>query len=167
MKVVVKKSLIQGKGVYAIRNINKGEVILEIDDSHMVKKRTKLTNKQLEYDCDFLANGKIVIMQLPEKHINHSCNPNSFVKTINGIRKVLAMREIKKDEEITYDYTINSFNEGAFKCNCGSKNCRKTYQGNFFKLPKNLQLKYLPYLESWFIEEHKKAISELKTKRSS
>lgn len=164
MKVVVKKSAIQGNGVYAITNTKKSDVVLEIDDSQIVKKGTKLSKKQLEFDCDYLADGTVVIMQPPEKFINHSCDPNTYVKTIKGIRKVLAMRNINSGEEITYDYSINSFNEGTFKCNCGSKNCRKRYQGNFFKLPRSLQLKYLPYLDNWFVEEHKKEIKELKVK---
>jgi SET domain-containing protein len=161
-KAEVRESKIQGKGVYATQNINEGEVVLEIDDSHVVRNPSKLTAYQNEYECDYLADGKIVLMQVPEKFINHSCNPTTYVKTINGTRKVLAIRDIKKGEEITYDYSINGYNEGSFNCYCGSENCRGVYQGNFFKLPKKLQIKYLPYLDDWFIKEHKDEIDRLK-----
>jgi hypothetical protein len=100
-------------------------------------------------------------MQPPEKYINHSCNPNSYTKTIKGVRKVFAMENIKKGEEITYDYSINGYNDGTFQCNCGSENCRKRYQGNFFKLPKKIQLKYLTYLDGWFVKEHKREVDKL------
>ncbi len=159
--VIVKKSPVEGLGVYADKNFKKGENILIIDDTHAVTDESKLTTHQHEYDCDYLSNGKVILMQEPEKFINHSCGPNTYVKTINNLRHVLAMKDIKKGEEITYDYSINGDNNGTFKCNCGSKNCKKIYQGNFFKLPKDIQLKYLPYLDDWFIEEHQQEINSL------
>lgn len=33
---------------------------------------------------------------------NHSCNPNSFIK---GKNELVALRDIKKGEEITFDYS--------------------------------------------------------------
>ena len=67
-------------------------MILEIDDSHVVDDESKLTKKQQKYDCDYLSNGIVVLMQLPEKYINHSCDPNSYTKTVDGVRKVYTMR---------------------------------------------------------------------------
>ena len=160
--VVVKKSRIIGKGVFSSKNFREGEVILEIDDSHVVTDPSKLTKEQHEFELDYLADGKIVVMQAPERYINHSCDPNSYVKTVNGIRKVFAMRDIQKEEEIVGDYSINGYNEGTFKCRCGSENCRVVYQGNFFKLPKTLQKKYLPYLDDWFLKQFKDKINRLR-----
>src|SRR3989344_7157958 len=163
MHIVEEKgSKVQGKGVFATQDIKKGSVVLEVDDSQVVEDASKLTKYQNEYECDYLANGKVVLMQSPEKYINHSCDPSTYVKTINRKRKVLAMRDIKKGEEITYDYSINGYNDGTFKCRCGSPICRGVYQGNFFKLPKDIQIKYLPFLEDWFINEHKKEVKRLK-----
>ena len=160
--VTIKNSPVQGFGVYAGKDFKIGETVLIIDDTHVVTNESKLTPQQHEYDCDYLSNGKVILMQKPEKFINHSCDPNTYVKTIKGIRHVLAMKDIKKGQEITYDYAINGDNDGTFKCNCGSKNCRQIYQGNFFKLSKDIQLKYLPYLDDWFIDDHQKEINSLK-----
>ncbi|MDD4938140.1 MAG: SET domain-containing protein-lysine N-methyltransferase [Candidatus Shapirobacteria bacterium] len=160
--VIVKNSPVQGLGVYADKDFKIGETVLIIDDTNVVTDESKLTPQQHEYDCDYLSDGKVILMQEPEKFINHSCDPNTYVKTINNLRHVLAMRNIKKGEEITFDYSINGFNNGTFECKCGSKNCRKVYQGNFFKLSKELQLKYLPYLDDWFINDHQKEIDSLK-----
>jgi len=159
--VVVKKSATGGKGVFSNRSYTKGDVILEIDDSHVVVDPSALTKEQYEFELDFLANGKIVIMHAPERYINHSCNPNAYVKTVNGVRKVFAMRDILKGEELVFDYSINGYNDGSFTCHCGSENCRGIYQGNFFKLPKALQKKYLPYLDDWFLEQFKGEIITL------
>ena len=130
----------------------------------MVTNTCKLTKEQNEYDCDYLQNGKVVLMQEPEKYINHSCDPDVYIKTVDGVRKVIAMRNIKCGEEIVYDYSINGDNEGTFQCRCGSNKCRDVYQGNFFKLPIDLQIKYLPYLDDWFIKEHESEIELLKQK---
>lgn len=159
--VAIKSSSIQGKGVYALRPFAAGEKILTIDDSHVVTDESVLTKKQHEFDCDYLENGAIILMQEPERDINHSCNPNTYIKTINGVRTVLAMKGITEGEEITFDYSINGNNEGTFACHCGAPNCRKIYQGNFFKLPIAIQRKYLPYLDDWFVEEHQDQVNEL------
>src|SRR3989344_2926424 len=158
--VCVKESPLQGKGVFATKDFKKSDLILEIDDTHVVEDENKLTPEQHAFDLDYLED-KIILMQEPEKYINHSCNPNTYVKTKSGIRQVLAMRDISKGDEITYDYSINGDNEGTFECRCGSKNCRKIYQGNFFKLPIELQKHYLPYLDDWFSEKHKKEIRQI------
>jgi len=160
--VVVKESKISGKGVFSNRDFRRGEVILEIDDSHVVTDASVLTKEQYEFECDYLENGKIVFAQAPERYINHSCDPNCYAKTVNGVRKAFAMKDIQKGEEIVWDYSINGYNEGTFKCLCGSKNCRGTYQGNFFKLPRNLQKKYLPYLDNWFRKQFKDKIESLR-----
>lgn len=74
----------------------------------------------------------------------------------------IAIHDIKKGDEITYDYSINGYNDGTFICHCGAKNCRKIYQGNFFKLPLDVQQRYLPYLDDWFIQEHTDEVEQLK-----
>src|SRR5437868_2216987 len=105
--VSVKKSKIQGKGVFANVGFKVREKVLTIYNSNIVKNFDKLTTYQKEYQCDWLGNGKTVLMQSPERYINHSCDLNTYVKTVKGKRTVLAMRNIKRDEEITYDYVIN------------------------------------------------------------
>lgn len=124
-----------------------------VKHNHLVNDPKQLTDEEYESHCDYFDN-KIVLMQSPEVYINHSCDPNTYVKTIDGIRKVLAMRDIKTGDEVTYDYSINGDDDGTFNCGCGSKNCRGVYQGNFFKLPKDIQLKYLPYLDDWFTKKY-------------
>ena len=97
------------------------------------------------------GNGKYIIMGEPERYINHSCNPNSYTNK----RRDIAMRNIKEGEEITSNYSINGIDNWEMNCNCGSKSCRGIVYGNFFKLPKSLQKRYLPYLEPWFAKKFK------------
>jgi hypothetical protein len=162
-KVIVKESSINRLGVFALENISKGEMILAIDDSRIVTAELPLVESkgEFEYHCDWLTGGEVVLMQLPERHINHSCDPNTFVKTMLGIRYVFALRSIAADEEVTYDYCINGFGDTIWQCNCGSSRCRKTIHSDFFHLPYDLQVEYLPLLDSWYIEEYKEKVQQL------
>ncbi|MBI4086741.1 SET domain-containing protein-lysine N-methyltransferase [Candidatus Kaiserbacteria bacterium] len=160
-KVEVRDSGIEGKGVFAIGAISAGEIILNIDDSHIVEDMNTLTEYQKKYECDWLGDDKTILMQAPEKHINHSCDPNTYVKTIDGIREVIALRDIEKGEEITYDYAINGYYDSGIVCHCGSQRCRGMMNADFFKLPKELQKEYFPYLDNWFKEKFKKALEEV------
>ncbi len=162
-KVVLKESPINGIGVFALGEFKKGYPILKIDDSRVVTAVNPLRESEGEYErhCDYLAGGKTVLMQSPERYINHSCDPNSFVKTINGIRYVFALSDIVAGEEITYDYCINGFGDTLWQCKCGSERCRKQIHSDFFHLPHSLQLEYLPWLDSWYTEEYKLKIEQL------
>lgn len=100
-------------------------------------------------------------MQAPEKHINHSCNPNSYVKTTGGTRYVFALCEIHAGEEITCDYAINGYYDSDDACRCSSPICRGTISPNFFGLPPGRQREYLPYLDAWFVERFKAELKHL------
>ncbi len=119
MNVVIKKSKIHGKGVFASHNFKKGETIIRWDPTFLSKKKIgKLNSKNKKYIS--LVKGKYVLMNSPEKYVNHSCNPNSLVKRFSDFAK----RNIKKGEEITTDYSKESIGI-KIKCKCGSKNCKK------------------------------------------
>lgn len=159
-KVQVIQSNIQGKGVFAGSDFKKGEVILDIDDSNIVDDQAKLPAEEREW-CDYLGD-KTVLMQEPERYINHSCEPNTFVRTIEGVRKVIAMRDIKAGEEITGDYAINGYYDNDTPCHCGTSRCRGIISPNFFKLPRERQREYMPYLDDWFVERFKKELEGIK-----
>jgi uncharacterized protein len=162
-KVAVKESPINGVGAFALENTPKGALILAIDDSREVTNDFPMdvAKGEFEYHCDYLAGGKVVLMQFPERHINHSCDPNTFVRTMLGVRYVFAVRPITIEEEITYDYCINGFGDTLWECNCASSRCRKTIHSDFFHLPYEIQVEYLPLLDDWYIEEYKEKIQEL------
>ncbi|MFX0114821.1 MAG: SET domain-containing protein [Candidatus Hodarchaeota archaeon] len=166
-KVSVRMSSIHGKGVFANHKIRKGERILEIDDSRVVDDENPLNpNYKDDHHCDYLANGKVVLMQPPERYINHSCNPNVFALLIDNKRYIYARRDISVGEELTFDYCIDSGGDVVWECNCGSPRCRKTIHSDFFHLPLDLQFEYFPLLSEWFIEENKEKIEELRYKMS-
>lgn len=100
-------------------------------------------------------------MQPPERHINHSCDPNVYVRTAGGVRLVVALRPIAAGEEIAYDYCINSSGDTVWNCTCGAARCRRVVHSDFFHLPFDLQREYLPLLDEWFRRERAVDVAKL------
>lgn len=117
MDIIVKKSKIHGKGVFANKNFKKGEVVLRWNPKKITKKKSEeLSTKErhyLEYQ-----NGQYLLMQPPERYVNHSCDANTKVKNQSDI----AVKDIKKGEEITSNY--NKKLPVSFNCKCGSRKCK-------------------------------------------
>jgi len=166
--VSVRRSEIQGRGVFVERTFHQGDMVLEIDDSDPVLDRGELTPEQEIFIDVFVgADGrqKITWMKAPERFINHSCDPNSFVRTdmATGVRKVWAWKDIGMNGELTWDYTLNI--EEAWvapvPCHCGARNCRGMIQGNFFMLPRKDQRRYLPILDEPFKRRFAREIGAL------
>lgn len=99
-EVYVDLSSIHGEGVFTTVSIHEGKRILEIDDSLLVTDDSLLRTEQGEYKrhCDYLGNDHVVLMQEPERYINHSCATNVYVRQVAGVRYVYAMRNIEAGE---------------------------------------------------------------------
>ncbi len=117
--VVVKKSKIDKKGIFAIKNFKRGEIVLKWNPKTLNKSEIdKLSNNEKNYLYKDNIN-KYFLVQPPERFVNHSCEPNTRVKNNCDV----AIMDIEKGEEITSDYGKN--NLISFICRCGSKNCRR------------------------------------------
>ena len=55
--------------------------------------------------------------------INHSCDPNLYVRLRSGRIFLISCRRIASGEELTYDYNI-LYNGVDIPCSCGTKKCR-------------------------------------------
>ena len=119
--VILKKSKIQGIGVFAGKNFRKGSIVMRWDTSMMLSKAEakripKRYRKYLVYD-----KGRFIMSQSPEKYLNHSCCPNTKEKDHADV----AIRAIKKGEEITTDYSLDAPPHDRMRCNCRQKGCKK------------------------------------------
>lgn len=114
-----------GYGVFAKKDIRKGELIFIVKGK--ILNRSTPTEHQRAIQ---IHNNKWIMpfKDNPGYRINHSCEPNAGIK---GALQFVALREIHKGEEITYDYSTSENQKGWFiKCKCSSPNCRgiiKTY----------------------------------------
>lgn len=164
--VIIGESSIEGLGVFAARRFEDGEGVLALDDSRVVGEERPLRPEEGEHErhCDYLAGGKVVLMPEPERYLNHSCDPNAHVKTIEGRRHVIALRRIEPGQEITLDYVLNTHGGDTWTCSCGSPACRGVLPSSFFELPVAEQLESLPLLDDWFVREHRERVEELRAR---
>ncbi|MFA6076941.1 MAG: SET domain-containing protein-lysine N-methyltransferase [Candidatus Paceibacterota bacterium] len=154
MKIYIGESKTHGKGIFAKGDIKKGEIVFIIK------------GKKVHFLIDSEESAKVAGFNWigvgknewidPVKYalyFNHSCNPNSAVK---GKVTVVALCNIKKGEEVTFDY---SFDEADIfwniKCNCGSKNCRKIIKSVQF-LPKKTFNHSIQHMPKYFRRVFKK-----------
>ena len=154
MNIYIGKSKLHGKGLFASKDIKKGEILFRIKG----RKLNFLINNKKKAQMagwNWIGIGKNKWID-PEGfglYINHSCDPNS---AILGTVTVVAMSNIKKDEEITSDYSLSEADIfWNIKCTCGSKNCRKIIKSIQF-LPQNIFKKYITYIPDYFKRIFKK-----------
>jgi uncharacterized protein len=57
------------------------------------------------------------------RFINHSCDPNTFMRCTPARAEFYARRAIRRGEELTVDYG-DSHHDGKLRCRCGARNCR-------------------------------------------
>ncbi len=151
-KVFVKKTKKFGKGVYAKANIKKGEIVAQFDgefyDDHFEHWTRDLQNHTIQCGENLWRDSKGLA-----RLINHSCDPNCGIKRRFD---VVAMRDIKKGEQITWDYEMTEKSDWwRLKCKCGSPLCRKVI-GNYENMPPEIRKKYKGYISSWLTRGPKK-----------
>jgi len=63
--------------------------------------------------------------------------------------KIVAMRDIQRGEEITWDYEMTENHPWwRMKCECGNKNCRKVI-GSYDNMPQVVRDTYKGYISEW------------------
>jgi SET domain-containing protein len=146
-KFEVRRSKIHGSGVFAAKNIKKGEFIIEykgllrsheeVDAAYDGEDETGHTflftlNEDFVIDANIKGNEA--------RWINHSCDPNcdsEHVDAENGDNskdriEIKAVRDIQAGEELSYNYGIRLVERHTPKlkklwaCLCGSPKCTGT-----------------------------------------
>ena len=154
-KVYSNTSHINGIGIFAKKNIQKGENVGLIRGkviNWIVK--NKETSKEGPNWIGFGKN-KWINSLYPFNRINHSCSPNLGIR---GSRTMVALKNIKKGEELLLDYSITESDQLwklDKKCKCGSKNCRKIIKSIQY-IPKEVFNGYMPHIPKYFQKVYKK-----------
>ena len=126
-QLTVKKSGIFGKGCFARAHFPARKKIADYD-GELLRGSRKIQARLRRQDA-------IKIIQLNEEtaidgavggnataFINHSCDPNAFMRILPGERvAIFARRDIRPGEELTIDYRDPDHPE---VCKCGAANCR-------------------------------------------
>lgn len=144
-KIVSIRKSKNGRGIFANKYMPKNKVILDLKGSLITCDIDDNLDEQtrsntIRYDSERFLNPKNELGEL----INHSCDPNSKIIKKNQKLFIVAIKPIKKDEEITFDYStvLASDDIWQMKCNCSSKDCRKIIK-QFKTLPKKTKENYI------------------------
>ena len=132
-----------GKGIFAGIGFKKGQTLFRLEGEIVVD----------SYGPNYWVGARWIGMgdetwlsPLRNSHgyyINHSCDPNVILmdKII-----VVALRAIRKGEEITLDYSLTEADlNWRMRCKCSSRNCRKEIRSIQF-LPEELYREYESYV---------------------
>lgn len=150
-KVTQYQSSINGTGLKATSDIKEGDVVWKLDEDE-----ERLTLEQLQKlppDRQKLAYQQgdyFIIVTDGSEYMNHSCDPNTWW---DGDETLVACRDIKAGEEVTYDYATAEIDEGfrsKWECRCGAEDCRKVITGSDC-LDLKFQEKYRGHLPSWVV----------------
>jgi uncharacterized protein len=145
-KYYLKDTKRYGKSIFANQNIQKDEIVFTIQGP--IVKKPSIYTVPIDHDL-------YVDPSSPGKFLNHSCEPTCGIKNKT---QVIAMHDLRKDDEITIDYAmiVPQYDEKKLKqnitCHCGSKKCRGEF-GSYKALPANLRQKYKGYISDYLFDE--------------
>ncbi len=135
--ITTRRSVIHNVGVFASRDIPKGTDIIEYVGRKVNKAKSKIIQEKTERSGRkdpkkgltyiFILNKKFDIdgnvSWNTAKYINHSCDPNCETDIVKGRIWVIALRDIKKAEELSYNYGYDLEEFINHSCKCGTKRC--------------------------------------------
>jgi hypothetical protein len=129
MALIIRSSDIHAAGCYTTTNIRKGAHVVEYTGPRISKAEAdEIYEGRLTTYLFGLRDGKEVI----DGHgtamfINHSCDPNCETDEMDDRVWIIAIRDIKAGEELTYDYMLyDGAEDDPALCYCGSTKCRGT-----------------------------------------
>jgi uncharacterized protein len=114
-----------GLGMFAVAPIRKGQFIARYSGRKIdTDTADELDNKYLfEINARWTIDGST--RRNRARYINHSCRPNSEPYFVKHVIKIRAIKNIKPEEEITYNYGRGYFDCFIKAVGCKCIACRK------------------------------------------
>mgnify|MGYP002629357108 FL=1 len=132
----VRGSQIHGRGMFAKKIIPKGTRVIEYTGERITKAEGWRRELARQERAERGADGCIYIFELNTKvdidgsvrwntarYINHSCEPNCESQVVRGRVWIVAIREIRPGDELSYDYYYDYEHYHEHPCRCGAKSC--------------------------------------------
>jgi SET domain-containing protein len=126
--LTIKKSPIEGKGCFSITCFDRGRKIAEYTGERITnaeanrrasRRRLRICAIDDHWSLDGSRGGN------GTHYINHSCEPNAYMKILYDHILFIALRDIEPGEEITIDYE-STLHSNKKRCICGAPSCRGT-----------------------------------------
>ena len=138
--LVLRRSGIQGRGVYARRDIPTGTRLIEYTGERIsnaeADRRDEEERRRRHHTFLLILSRRTVIDARyggnVSRYINHSCDPNCEARFEGAHIWIHAIRDIRAGEELAYDYEYSwephytMENLSQYACHCGSDRCRGT-----------------------------------------
>jgi|JI6StandDraft_1071083.scaffolds.fasta_scaffold10960_8 SET domain-containing protein len=133
---VVRGSSIHNRGIFARIDIPNDQPIIEYIGEKITKAESTRRGLALEAKAKKTGCAAVYIFTLnsrydidggfpgnPARLINHSCDANCEAYIIKGQIWIYSLREIKKGEELTYNYGFELDTWEDHPCRCGKPGC--------------------------------------------
>ncbi len=124
--VEFKASPIHGTGGFARADIPAGTRVIEYVGRKISKAESlrlcELNNQYIfELNDEHDLDGNVSFN--PARFLNHSCAPNCEAELANGRVWIIALRNIRAAEEITFNYGYDLDDYKEYPCRCGASGC--------------------------------------------
>jgi SET domain-containing protein len=129
VRITRRRSKVHGWGVFADTRITKNTRIIDYAGEKISHQESSRREQR------YMKRGTIWCFQINRRwvrdarvggniarFINHSCQPNCYVHILGDVIWIRAARNIRKGEELTYDYMTDG--EGQIRCRC-RKDCQR------------------------------------------
>lgn len=121
-----RRSKLHGWGVFAQEDINKNKRIITYDGEKIS------TQESADREDRYLRRGEIWCFKLNRRwvidanvggnlarFINHACRPNCYSNIVDGEIWIIAGKNVKAGDELTYDYHTDGDKEIECRCRPG------------------------------------------------
>jgi|AP95_1055475.scaffolds.fasta_scaffold131273_1 hypothetical protein len=106
------------KGVITTIDVDKDSVVYEFKGTYILEP----TRTSIQVDSNNHVEDEL------GQYVNHNCNPNIKVVKEDEMIKLISIKNIKKDTEITFDYNSTEYKlSNPFECNCHGKLIKGSY----------------------------------------
>ena len=123
----VGRSTIQGRGLFARADLparrKLGELCGELITQREARRRARGARcvRMVEFEDGTALDASR--LGGPFGYVNHSCEPNAYMRRYRGRVEFYSLRRIEAGEELTCDYGETHHN-GTLACRCRSARCR-------------------------------------------
>lgn len=135
-RIVVRRSSIHGKGVFATTHIPAGTRLIEYKGERISDEDSEYLYTETTHTFLFMLENNEVIDGSRKgnnaRWINHSCEPNCEASEEDGRVFIDALSNLEAGDEITIDYNLylearyTAALKRQYACGCGTEQCRGT-----------------------------------------